>query len=105
VRAGAGGLATAAGLVAPIGADAVRRAIAWTGGQLVFDNEPLGDVVGRLSRWSGRTIEVDASMARRRVTVTFDGESPDAMVDVLATTIGGQLRPTALGWRLSERTR
>jgi hypothetical protein len=24
---------------------------------------------------------------------------------VLATTIGGQVRTTALGWRLSERTR
>jgi hypothetical protein len=39
------------------------------------------------------------------VTVTFAGESPDVMVDVLATTIGGQVRTTALGWRLSERTR
>lgn len=105
VRAGAGGLATAAGLEAPIGPDEVRRATAWTTGRLVFENEPLGDVASRLSRWSGRTIEVDSSLARRRVTVTFAGESPEVMVDVLATTIGGQFRPTALGWRLSERTR
>jgi transmembrane sensor len=105
VHAGTGGLATAAGLVEPSGVEDASQATSWTGGRLVFDNEPLGDVVSRLSRWTGRSIEVDTSLARRRVTVTFAGESPDVMVDVLATTIGGQVRTTAPGWRLSERTR
>ncbi|MFN5203051.1 FecR family protein [Gemmatimonas sp.] len=105
VRAGTGGLVTAAGLVEPHGPEVARQATSWTDGRLVFDNEPLGDVVSRLSRWSGRAIEVDASLARRRVTVTFDGEPPDVMVEVLAATIGGQGRATTLGWRLSERPR
>jgi transmembrane sensor len=104
VREGTGGIATDAGLVAPLPPGAFRSAVGWTRGALSFEDEPLADVVRRVSRWTGIALAVDAAIARQRVTVTFAGEAPRAMVEILATTTGARLDSTAGGWRLRPGT-
>jgi ferric-dicitrate binding protein FerR (iron transport regulator) len=104
VREGTGGIATDAGLVAPLPPGAFRSAVGWTRGALSFEDEPLADVVRRVSRWTGIALAVDAAIARQRVTVTFAGEAPRAMVEILATTTGARLDSTAGGGRLRPGT-
>jgi transmembrane sensor len=48
------------------------KALAWKGGQLVFDDEPLADVLQRVSRYSDTKVEVrDPSLAARRISGVF----------------------------------
>lgn len=52
------------------GAD-VTSFVAWTRGELVFDDAPLQDVAARIERWYGITVTVDSVLADRRVTASF----------------------------------
>lgn len=83
-----------------LGAGVVERELAWTRGALVFVDAPLGEIAARVSRWSGRAVTVAPVLSRRKVTVTFDGERVDAMVQVLAATVGARAEATNDGWRM-----
>jgi transmembrane sensor len=65
-------------LVAPDDADwrltrtDVARETSWLQGQLVFDDEPLGEIVAELNRYSNRKIVLaDARLATRRLSGNF----------------------------------
>jgi len=50
----------------------VDRETSWLQGQLVFDDEPLGEVVDEVNRYSTRKIAIaDADLAKRRVSGNF----------------------------------
>ena len=72
-----------------------QRFIAWTSGTLVFDATPLVDVARDLTRWYGTAVVLgDTSLARRDFTGSFDRESLD---DILAIIARGTR--TRLAWR------
>jgi ferric-dicitrate binding protein FerR (iron transport regulator) len=104
LRVGTGGMVAHRGLIAPLDRAAMRSATVWPQGMLVFADEPLREVARRLSRWTGQTLRVDTVLEERPVTVTFDGELPHVMFDVLATTVGASLDSTPSGWRLRSNS-
>ncbi len=104
LRVGTGGMVAKDGLIAPLDRASIRSATAWPQGVLVFADEPLREVARRLSRWTGQTLRVDAALEEQPVTVTFDGESPSVMFEVLATTVGASLESTPSGWRLRRNS-
>lgn len=51
----------------------VRETIAWSRRQIVFEAQPLGDVVQEFNRYSARTIAIDdPELAERRISGVFD---------------------------------
>jgi len=57
---------------------------AWQGGRLIFDREPLGEVVERMNRYSERTITVaDADTARLPVSGEFNAGDVDAFLEAV----------------------
>jgi len=61
---------------------------AWRTGQLVFDNEPLSDVIARLNRYRhGRIVLAKRSLASRRVSGVFACED----IEGALTTISQEL--------------
>ncbi|HEX6815951.1 MAG TPA: FecR domain-containing protein [Gemmatimonadaceae bacterium] len=72
-----------------------QRFVAWTTGTLVFDATPLADVAIDLTRWYGTAVIIgDSSLAHRDFTGSFDRESLD---DILAIIARGTR--TRLAWR------
>lgn len=66
--------------------------LAWTRGQLVFRDTPLSEVANELRRWYGvETRFADPALGERQVTVTFEGEPLDQVLDVIALTVGLRL--------------
>jgi len=66
--------------------------LSWTRGVLVFRDAPIERVASGLERWYGvRLIVVDSTLARRRVTATFDGGTPDDVGNILAAVLGGNV--------------
>lgn len=69
---------------------------AWRRGLLVFQDEPLGEVVARLNRaMRGRILLAGPGLADRRVSGVFHTAPPLAAVDALERSLG--LRSTRLG--------
>jgi transmembrane sensor len=65
---------------------------AWMSGKLVFREAPVNEVVASLRRWYGIQITIaDASLANRRVTATFKGETPEKMLEVIGLVLGGDI--------------
>lgn len=62
----------------------VRRASAWQRGLLVFEREPLGQVVERINRYrGGRVVIADSALARREVSGMFRLDNLDQAVVML----------------------
>lgn len=62
----------------------IERATAWQAGQLVFDNEPLSQVVERVNRYSQRTIEIaDSETAGLKISGVFNAGDVDAFVKTI----------------------
>jgi transmembrane sensor len=79
-------------VIAPTGAIETRAMadlepfVGWTRGELVFADEPLGDVLETLGRWYGvRIVLADPSLAGRPIRATYTTQS---MTDVLALVTG-----------------
>jgi transmembrane sensor len=64
---------------------------AWTRGRLVFREAPLATVRAELRRWYGIDLQVDSSFASRHLSMTFDGESADRVLEVIALSLGAQV--------------
>ncbi|MGA4633138.1 FecR family protein [Pseudomonas solani] len=78
----------AAGLGAAHGIDPLQ-AFAWRQRQLVFRQQPLGEVVAELNRyWPGRTFVVGEALERRVVSGVFEIDKPDAVLKALHLTLG-----------------
>lgn len=72
-----------------IDASEVAARSAWTTGHLVFQDTPVSDVLSAVGRWYGYEFRIaDSALARRELTVTFDGQSPSEVMTVLKTMLG-----------------
>jgi len=61
-----------------------QRELAWAQGRLIFDNEPVADVVRRFNRFNRVQIEItDQSLAARPVTAVFDASDPEGFITFL----------------------
>jgi transmembrane sensor len=87
------------GLLQP-GADAVAERgvpleddLAWTRGQLVFNETPLPAVAADLFRWYGVDVRLaNTSMESRRLTASFAGEPVDVVIETIAIALGAQVQ-------------
>lgn len=76
------------------GLGAVRKtdtdaATAWRRGMLVFDGEPLSDVVARLNRYRrGKIVVMNRALASRRVSGVFPSDNLDNVVDTITAELG-----------------
>lgn len=63
--------------------------LAWTRGHLVFRDAPLGEVGEDLRRWYGVHLDIrDAALKRRPLSASFQGDSIEHVLDVIARTLG-----------------
>jgi ferric-dicitrate binding protein FerR (iron transport regulator) len=66
----------------------VRRLLAWTKGELIFDDAPVASVLATLRQWYGvRIYTNDPALDRREITVTFQGETRAEMLGTLAALL------------------
>lgn len=87
----AGSTGTVEGTAPPRLAHGVRSddALAWTRGQLAFRDAPLSEVALELNRWYGLQVSIsDSSLATRTLSARFAGESAEAVLNVIARTLG-----------------
>jgi transmembrane sensor len=59
------------------------KASSWLKGQLVFDGEPLADVVAEMNRFSNRKLRIDPTLSRTRVSGVFRTGQVDAFASAL----------------------
>lgn len=73
--------------------DAATEAdLAWTSGQLVFEDAPLSRVSADLRRWYGVELDVsDPALAGRHLTASFKGERVDQVLNVIALALGARV--------------
>jgi transmembrane sensor len=60
-------------------------ASAWESGRLVFNNEPLGEAVERVNRYTDRPLSVDPSVANLRISGVFDAGDVGAFIDAVTS--------------------
>jgi len=66
--------------------------LAWTRGQLIFDDAPLGRVQADLRRWYGVQLTVaDPALASRHLTASFAGEPLQRVLDVIGLALGAKI--------------
>lgn len=66
--------------------------LAWTRGVLVFRGAPVSEVATSLRRWYGIDLRVtDSTLARRHLTTSFNGESRERVLQVIALALGGHI--------------
>jgi transmembrane sensor len=70
------------GLPRPVDA---RAAVAWLRRQIVFENEPLGEVADEFNRYGHIAIEIDEALRSLPITGVFDAYDVDSFVASLAT--------------------
>lgn len=68
---------------------------AWQQGQLVFNEQPLGEVVVWLNRYRGDRLVLAAGLDERRVSGVFDAAKPDAALQLLQDQFGLRQRKIA----------
>lgn len=64
---------------------------AWTHGRLVFREAPVGTVRTELQRWYGIDLQIDSSFASRHLSMTFEGESADRVLEVIGLSLGAEV--------------
>jgi transmembrane sensor len=64
---------------------------AWTRGRLVFREAPIPVVRAELRRWYGIDLQVDSTFASRHLSMTFDGDSVDRVLQVIALSLGAEV--------------
>ena len=64
---------------------------AWTRGRLVFREAPVSTVRAEVRRWYGIDLQIDSSFASSHLSMTFDGESADRVLEVIALSLGAEV--------------
>jgi transmembrane sensor len=64
--------------------------LAWTRGQLVFENAPIERVLTDIRRWYGVEVRIDPVFANKHITATFERENAQQVLEILALTLGAQ---------------
>jgi len=70
---------------------AVEPDTAWTTGRLVFREAPVSTVRSELRRWYGINLAIDSSFASRHLSMTFDGDNADRVLEVIALSLGAEV--------------
>jgi len=65
---------------------------AWTSGRLVFREAPVSSVQSELRRWYGIDLVIDSAFVGRHLSMTFDGESADRVLEVIALSLGAEVQ-------------
>lgn len=66
--------------------------LAWTRGQLVFNDAPLSRVRADVRRWYGVELRVaDSALARRHLTASFRSEPVERVLEVIALALGARV--------------
>lgn len=66
----------------------VESDMAWSEGRLVFQDEPMSRVATDLARWYGIEVRfAEASLAQRRLTATFAGESAEQVTRAIGLAL------------------
>jgi transmembrane sensor len=60
--------------------------LAWKSGLLVFDKEPLAEVVESLERLYGRRIQVDEALLGCKLTAQYNRKSFEEVIQIIAST-------------------
>lgn len=88
LREGESGTVSSAGAVRGDSA-AWSRGLAWTRGEIVFDDLPLHQVARELNRWFGITVLLaDPSLGARTLTARLSGESVDEILEAIDRSLG-----------------
>ena len=53
---------------------------------------PLSTVRSELRRWYGIDLQIDSSFASRHLSMTFDGESVDRVLEVIGLSLGAEVQ-------------
>ena len=64
---------------------------AWTRGHLVFREAPVATVRAELRRWYGIDLQIDSAYSSRHLSMSFDGESADRVLEVIALSLGAEV--------------
>jgi transmembrane sensor len=64
---------------------------AWTSGRLIFREAPVSLVRSELRRWYGIDLVVDSTFTASHLSMTFDGENADRVLEVIALSLGGKV--------------
>lgn len=91
IRAGQIGLLAASGAALVSSVSNTAELLAWSTGQLVFDETLMSKVAVEIKRWYDVDVTVDSALAGRRISVGFNGESIDDVARVIATTIDARV--------------
>jgi transmembrane sensor len=82
----------------------LEHAVAWQSGKIFFDDEPLSSAVARVNRYASSQIEVDPSVARIRISGTFNAGDTAAFTEAVSTYFPVDVVSTQTGrLRLSAR--
>ena len=66
--------------------------VAWMNGRLVFRETPVAEVASVIHRWYGIHLRMsDSALMSRRITATFNGETPAEMLEVLGLVLGAEI--------------
>jgi transmembrane sensor len=96
LRQGDRGVLEPSGRVVAARSVSIDEDLAWTRGRLVFRDATLEQVRADLRRWYGIELQLaDSTLARKHVTTTFDGESPQRVVEVIALVLGATVEQRA----------
>ena len=92
LQAGDNGLVKSGGEVVTRRGGANPDDLAWLRGSLVFREAPIDEVKASMRRWYGLEMRfADPSLARKHITATFNGESPERVLDVLKLILGAEI--------------
>lgn len=62
----------------------VEKAVAWQERRLIFENQPLSEVVAEFNRYNRRQLVIqDTNLANTRISAVFDADQPEALVRFL----------------------
>lgn len=65
----------------------VERTLGWRSGQILFDDDPLQEVIAEVNRYSRRQVMLaDPSLAGLRISGAFNSANPAAFVDMLTAS-------------------
>lgn len=104
LRAGELGVLDPTGAVSTARGAAVTRALAWTRNELVFDKQPMSEVLVTISRWYDLEVHVaDPRVAATPVTAEFSTQSADEMLQALAMAVDAVVERN--GRRVTLRSR
>ena len=92
LRAGEGGVLHEDGRAEAEATPVSAADLAWTERKLTFEATPLEEVGRELHRWYGIELRIaDAQLRQRRLTTTFQGETRQQVLDIIALTVGARI--------------